>query len=763
IQSQESDLTGISVSDVDAGLADITVTLNADNGVLNTLGDAVTITGLKTNNLILEGDIAGVNDALSTLTYTANSGFVGSDNLLVVSDDGGATGSGGAMSDSDSITINVNPLQPAAILGEDTADISGFSVSNIGDVNGDGSDDLLIGSPGGNNNHGLAYVVYGRADLPDSLPLTNLPPAGGTEGFVITGSGIEALAGFSVSGAGDVNGDGFADVLVGAPGFDGALPAPSNSYLIYGGQGLDADIDVSTFTQPSGDNGVVLEGVNVADGTGHSVSIVGDVNGDGYADMLIAAPDDNSNTGAAYLVFGSASLSNQFSLQSLPTGDGSQGFQITGLTVDSFLGFSVSAAGDVNGDGLDDMIFAAPGANDAYVLFGSDQDFPGILGTFNVASIDGMNGFVLQGAGSIDLNEASVAGAGDFNGDGLNDLIVGAPQENSAAGASFVVYGSLTPSAAVPLDTLAGGDGSMGFVINGVAAGDHSGHSVASAGDFNGDGIDDILVGAHSSVNGQAYLIFGGQSTGGQFDLSALASGDGSMGFVIDAIPETNIQGRSVSSAGDINGDGFDDLLLGAPGESGDVGATAILYGASAFTGNPILGNNSADVLTGTAADEQLVGGVGNDILDGVLGSDVLIGGNGDDILIYDSADDLRVDGGNGRDKLELKSGDSLDLRLISDALLSGIEVIDAETDTASNALAMELADVLSMSDTTNDLFIIGGANDTVSLNPNFVLALVGEQIVGDSRFYDVYRVTDTDALLYIDDDVTVTGANFNP
>lgn len=754
VQSQDLDLLGITVADIDVGLASITVTLSVGNGLLKLLGDTVLVTGNQSNTLTIEGDTASVNDALSTLVYTPNAGFIGTDGLLVVTDDGGATGAGGAMSDSDSVVITVSPLQPVVIFGEDVADLSGYSVSNVGDVNGDGSDDILIGAPDANGNRGLAYVVYGRDALPDNFPLTGLPAAGGNDGFVVTGSGIDALAGFSVSGAGDVNGDGFADLLVGAPGFDGALPAPSNSYLIYGGQGLDADIDVSTFALPGGDNGVVLLGANLADGAGHSVSVVGDINGDGYADMLVAAPDDNANTGAGYLVFGSASLINQFPLQSLPAGDGSLGFQVTGLGIDSLLGWSVSAAGDVNGDGLDDMILGAPGADDAYVIFGSDQGFPGFMGTFNVGSLDGINGFALQGGLTVDLDGVSVAGAGDFNGDGLDDLIIGASQENGGAGASFVVYGSATPSASLALDTLPVGDGSTGFVINGIAAGDHSGHAVTSAGDFNGDGIDDILIGANSSVNGQAYLIFGGQATGAQFDLSSLVGSDGSTGFVIDAVPETSIQSRSVSAAGDINGDGFDDLLIGAPGESGDIGATVVLYGASDSAGNPIRGNNEDDIVTGTAADEQLVGGAGNDILDGTTGSDVLIGGNGDDTLIYDSADDLRVDGGNGHDTLQLKSGDSLDLRLISDALLSNIEVIDAETDAAANNLGMNLADVLSMSDTTNDLFIIGTDSDTVSLELNFSQVLMGEVV--DGRSYDVYSVIDTDAMLYIEQDVVV-------
>ena len=218
--------------------------------------------------------------------------------------------------------------------------------------------------------------------------------------------------------------------------------------------------------------------------------------------------------------------------------DGTNGFRLVGVNTVHLSGGSVEGAGDVNGDGFDDLIVGASGARDldrygtyqagaSYVIFGSDANFSASL---DLAALNGSNGFRLDGIDGNDRSGASVAGAGDVNGDGTDDLIISAPYAGGYAGEGYVIFGSDADFAA-SLD-LSALDGSNGFRLDGVGGNFASGFSIAGAGDVNGDGIDDLIVGAPGigpELAGESYVVFG-TDTGfpASLELSAL---DGSTGF----------------------------------------------------------------------------------------------------------------------------------------------------------------------------------------------------------------------------------------
>ena len=568
------------------------------------------------------------------------------------------------------------------------SDQAGFSVSSAGDINGDGFADILIGAKtadvGGVYNTGAAYVVFGQASgFAANLDLSTL---NGTNGFRLSGQNNGDQAGISVASGGDVNGDGFADFIVGARW--GAANREGATYVVFGhGSAFPASFDLGTI---NGTNGFRVSGAHANDYAGSAVSSAGDINGDGFTDLVIGAGYSSGNAGTAYVVFGKAGgFAADLNLSSL---NGVNGFTIPGA---GFFGWSVGAAGDVNGDGFADFVVGASYAATAngyrsgasYVVFGKASGF---ASTFNPTSLTGANGFKISGEAAYDHAGWSVSSAGDVNGDGYGDIIVGA-QKNDAgghvdAGAAYVVFGKASGFAAnIDPSSL---NGTNGFKISGTTASDLTGISVSSAGDVNGDGFTDLIVGAefadpNGASSGAAYVVFGKASGfGASIDLSTL---DGTNGFKLNGVAGNDYAGFSVSSAGDVNGDGVADMIVGARNASphgGSSGASYVVFGRLPDAAVNLTGTNASQNLVGGDFGDTILGGPGNDHLWGHAGADSLGGDAGNDILDGGAGDDT-LDGAAGVDTatyVDATSGVTVSLAVVGAQATGG-----AGSDTLTN------------------------------------------------------------------------------
>ena len=426
--------------------------------------------------------------------------------------------------------------------------------------------------------------------------MSNISDLNGTNGFKIAGTGENDQMGLSVSGAGDVNNDGIADFLVSSRGiyeqgqtFDGEV------HVVFGSSnGFPNSFDIIAL---DGTNGFTITGSSFYQDFGSSVSSAGDINGDGIDDILIGAPraggtPGNNGAGEAYVLFGSdLPFSASLSVSDL---DGTNGFKIGGGLVNSEVGFSVDAAGDVNNDGIDDILVGARQANSsgltyagqAYVIFGSAGGF---LESVTLPPVSGLTG---SGISNFARAGSSVAGIGDVNGDGIDDFAVGAPDASAdgviGAGQSFIVFGDSTGLPAT--FSLADVGGTVaGLRLDGTLYGDRSGSVVEGAGDINGDGIGDVVIGAFTADapgydSGAAYVVFGSTTLGGDLSLSDL---NGTNGFRATSSELAALVGISVSGIGDFNGDGIDDVAIGGHGTNAGTGSVWVVYGSTtAFSAN---------------------------------------------------------------------------------------------------------------------------------------------------------------------------------
>ncbi len=410
----------------------------------------------------------------------------------------------------------------------------------------------------------------------------------------------------------------------------------------------DAELDLHAFLGADGSRGFVIHGQDeYAELTGPSSSRnIGDVNGDQVDDFIVSVTGDIGvgPMGMVYLVFGRKELGGGFPAELDVTSlDGTNGYRLEGIQLFDRTGLFGGGAGDMNGDGLLDIVIGAiaasptPDRNDAgqtYVLFGGELANVDALdgatdGLIRLANLNGANGFTINAAIAGGLGGRS-SSAGDFNADGFDDVIIGAPGVNSSTGEAYVVFGRTSFPPVVDVATLNGIDG---LTILGPAVSSTLGISVGDAGDLNGDGIDDVFVSASSfdtptlSNAGAVYIFYGSTAYGRSGAPATLSvSGlNGSNGFVIEGTAASDLLGGSVSKAGDVNGDGRSDLLIGASGydlpDRTTAGAVYVVQGRSssqspfpALIPASAIENNWGTLIIGASAGMSLSGtGLGGD------------------------------------------------------------------------------------------------------------------------------------------------------
>ena len=449
-------------------------------------------------------------------------------------------------------TAAAQNLQPvASFLGTHDKERCAYWIQPAGDVNGDGLADFLLGAshygPGGTES-GRAYLILGRSQA-DWGMRRSLNQADA----IFTG-GWAHYAGYAIAGGGDVNGDGYDDFIIGSAGYTTRIPSYSGrAYMVFGRPNADWG---KSFSLPDHSD-VIFSGVKANDQAGVGVSILGDLNGDGYDDLIVGSPLEDSageNAGKVYLFLGRPNWPKNVSLSSADA-------SFVGPHAHKGTGYCVSRLGDVNGDGIPDFIIGSyndPG--EIYLIFGR-RNVQEWGQNFSLANAD----VIFRSEFGPDAKTGFlVADAGDVNGDGYNDILIGAGRALNGRGKAYLIFGRPTQDWPKQFN-LSNADAS--FI--GEQPGDEVGFtkSLGGGGDFNGDGYGDFLIGAGLNDQfrenaGKVYLIYG-KPTGWERNVNLSTVSTYFLGEGVESRA-----GVAVNFVGDINGDGVDDFVASAPLDS---------------------------------------------------------------------------------------------------------------------------------------------------------------------------------------------------
>lgn len=345
--------------------------------------------------------------------------------------------------------------------------------------------------------------------------------------------------------------------------------------------------------------GITIKGTPQNGILGNSISVAGDFNGDGIDDFLIADCYYLGETGVVYVLFGrSEGLENMTPTDGLTA---SQGFLIKGPNGATRFGAAICNLGDVNGDGIDDIMIVASIPGQIYVVYGRKG---GAQDIFVSSGFTSDQGFLLH---SSDVNidaVPNIKGTGDVNGDGIKDILIGIPKYSSNTGIVYVIYGSKNPPSLIEINKSL--DPSQGFWIQGPGSSSSFGTRLSPAGDINGDKIDDFIISATGT--GSVYFLYGKSSRQIGWTLgSSLSSNDG---YVISGASPGSSFGAPISLGGDINGDGFIDMVVGASNTNG--GTAYIISGSqNSFSGVSLTTSGRVSAVTASQSTMKCVSSFG--------------------------------------------------------------------------------------------------------------------------------------------------------